>query len=60
MILMDDCLFRLWREQKITTEDALAKAQQPEDLAKRISLVQKGMFDDEEDAGNNAKKSAEH
>ncbi len=58
MVLMDDCLFRLWREQKISTEDALAKAQVPDDLAKRISLAQKGMFDDDQDVADEAKKPA--
>lgn len=54
MILMDDALFKLWRDEKITAEDALGKAQSPDDLAKRIAQAQKGMFDDDEDAADNA------
>ena len=55
MILMDDSLFRLWREEKVTIEDALAKAQSPDDLAKRIANAQKGVFDDEADVADTAK-----
>jgi twitching motility protein PilT len=36
MQLMDDHLFRLWQDEKITLEDALAKSHRPDDLAKRI------------------------
>ena len=56
MQLMDDALFKHWRDQKITMEDALAKAQMADELARRISLAQKGMFDDEEDVANASKK----
>ncbi|MCA9171189.1 MAG: PilT/PilU family type 4a pilus ATPase, partial [Planctomycetales bacterium] len=55
MILMDDSLFNLWRDEKITIEDALAKAQTPDDLAKRIANAQKGIFDDDNDAADGAK-----
>lgn len=49
MALMDDSLFKLWRDEKITSEDALEKANVPDDLAKRIALAKRGMFDDEDD-----------
>jgi twitching motility protein PilT len=49
MRLLDDSLFNLWREEKITIEDALAKSNSPDDLAKRISQARRGMFDDEQD-----------
>lgn len=49
MILMDDALFNHWKNEKITVEDALAKAMTPDDLAKRIANAQKGMFDDDDD-----------
>ncbi|MDG2382593.1 MAG: type IV pilus twitching motility protein PilT [Pirellulaceae bacterium] len=55
MILMDDSLFKLWEAEKVSIEDALAKAQSPDDLAKRISNAQKGMFDDEEDVSDSTK-----
>lgn len=50
MILMDDALFRLWREEKVTTEDVLSKAQNTDELAKRIANARRGNFDDDESA----------
>lgn len=49
MCLMDDSLFKLWRDEKVSLEDALTKAQSPEDLAKRVANAQKGVFDDDEE-----------
>ena len=49
MMLMDDSLFKLWESEKVSIEDALGKAQSPDDLAKRIANAQKGLFDDEAD-----------
>ncbi|HEV7282123.1 MAG TPA: type IV pilus twitching motility protein PilT [Pirellulaceae bacterium] len=37
MQLMDDHLFRLWRDNVVTLEDVLAKSQAPDDLAARIA-----------------------
>ena len=54
MILMDDSLFKLWRDERITIEDALSKAQSVDDLAKRIANAQKGVFDDEADVADGA------
>ena len=50
MILMDDSLFHLWRNEKITAEDALAKSHNPDDLAKRIAAAKRGMFDEDEES----------
>lgn len=50
MQLLDDHLFRLWREEKVSAEEVLMKAQSQDDLAKRIANAQKGMFDDDEEA----------
>jgi twitching motility protein PilT len=50
MILMDDALFRLWREEKVSTEDVLSKAQNTDELAKRIANARRGNFDDDESA----------
>jgi twitching motility protein PilT len=48
MRLLDDDLFRLWNEKKVTEEDVLAKAQNLDELAKRITNAKQGIFDDEE------------
>ena len=41
MMLMDDNLYQHWVDEKITMEDALGKAQQPDVLAKRIASKRK-------------------
>ncbi len=43
MMLMDDNLYQHWVDEKITMEDALSKAQQPDVLAKRIASKRKQM-----------------
>ncbi len=49
MQLLDDHLFRLWREGKVTAEDAMGKAQIADDLKKRILDAKRGIFEDEQD-----------
>ena len=46
MQLMDDHLFRLWKEEKCTLDDVLGKAQNPDELAKRILNYQRGIMED--------------
>lgn len=57
MILMDDALFNHWRNEKVTAEDVLAKAHNPDDLARRIANARRGVFDeapeDQPGAGGN-------
>jgi twitching motility protein PilT len=48
MRLLDDDLFRLWNEKKVTEDDVLAKAQNVDDLAQRIENAKRGVFDDPE------------
>ncbi len=50
MILMDDALFKIWREEKATAEDVLAKSQNPDELARRIANAKRGVFDDDSEA----------
>ena len=49
MQLLDDALFKLWKEEKCDKADVLAKAQLPDELAARIANAERGMFDDEDD-----------
>lgn len=58
MILMDDSLFKLWRDEKCTMEDALAKSHSPADLAARIAAAKRGVFDDDDDVADDAKNAA--
>lgn len=47
MQLMDDALFKLWREEKCTVEEVLSKAQTPDDLARRIVNAKRGIMEDQ-------------
>jgi len=60
MQLLDDHLFRLWTEKKVTEENVLAKAQNLEELAARITNAKRGLFDDEENVVKRAAKEVEH
>jgi twitching motility protein PilT len=51
MQLMDDALFKHWREEKVLIEEVLAKAHNPDDLAKRIVNYQRGIMEDPAAAG---------
>ena len=46
MKLLDDHLFEHWKNEVATKEDALSKANLPEDLAKRIAEAERGVFDE--------------
>ncbi len=46
MKLLDDHLFEHWKNELVTKEDVLAKANTPEDLAKRIAGAERGAFDE--------------
>ena len=48
MILLDDHLFKLWRDKIVTEEDALGKANRVEDLQQRINEYKQGKFTDSE------------
>jgi len=55
MQLLDDHLFRLWNEKKVSEEAVIGRAQSPDDLAMRIANAKRGVFDDEEDIARKAK-----
>jgi twitching motility protein PilT len=46
MQLMDDHLFRLWKEEKCIIEECLSKAHNPDELAKRIVNFQRSGMDE--------------
>src|SRR4029077_2287922 len=49
MFLMDDSLFRLWREGLCEKEEILLKCQKPLELADRIRAAEEGGLDDDDD-----------
>ena len=54
MQLMDDALYKLWRDEKVDMEEALAKSHRPTDLAARIAAAKRGVFDDDQDVADEA------
>jgi twitching motility protein PilT len=52
MQLLDDYLFDLWKDEKVTKEDAMSKANYPEELSQRVEDAQSGMFDDDADVAD--------
>ncbi len=50
MNLLDDALFKLWREEKVLMEEVLMKAANPDALAARIANAKRGIFEDDEEA----------
>ena len=50
MKLLDDHLYEHWKNELVTKEDVLAKANSPDDLAKRIASAERGAFDDDLEA----------
>ena len=46
-----------FNNQKVSQEDAMSKANDPEELAKRIAKAKQGIFDDEEDVQRKAAAS---
>ncbi len=49
MFLLDESLFRLWKEQLVAKEECLLKASKPSELAAKIAMAERGSLDDEEE-----------
>jgi twitching motility protein PilT len=49
MFLLDESLFRLWKEQLCDKEEVLLKAAKPAELAAKIAQAERGMLEDDED-----------
>ena len=45
MQLLDDNLFKLWKDGIIKKEDAILKANRPEDVVERIAKMERGLLD---------------
>ncbi len=56
MQLLDDHLFKLWNEKKVTKENVIAKAQAPDDLAQRIFNAERGIFEELDEGSKKAKQ----
>lgn len=62
MQLLDDHMFKLWREGIVEKKEVLFRANAPDELAAKIARAERGMFDDDEKSqgadGNNLEKSS--
>jgi twitching motility protein PilT len=50
MQLLDDNMFRIWKEGLVDKRDVLLRANNVDELAARIARVERGMFEDEDEA----------
>ena len=49
MQLLDDHLFKLWNEKKVSEADVIAKSQNPDELIARIEKAKRGIYDDDKE-----------
>lgn len=50
MQLLDDHMFRLWRDGIVEKSEILVRANNPDELAAKIARAERGLFEDEEEA----------
>lgn len=48
MFLLDESLFRLWKDGLVEKEEVLMRSSKPAELAAKIAMAEKGIFEDEE------------
>jgi twitching motility protein PilT len=49
MFLLDESLYRLWRDGQVDKEEVLLRSSRPQELAAKIAQYERGMFDEDED-----------
>src|SRR4051794_30711247 len=49
MFLLDESLFRLWKEGMCEKEEVLLKSSRPNELAAKIAQAEKGLYDEDEE-----------
>jgi twitching motility protein PilT len=54
MFLLDESLFRLWKNDICAKEEILLRAQKPSELAAKIAQAEKGILDEEEEFDEDA------
>src|SRR5579871_1701392 len=52
MFLLDESLFRLWKEGLCDKEEVLLKSSKPAELAAKIAQAEKGTYDEDEEGGD--------
>jgi twitching motility protein PilT len=56
MQLLDDHMFKLWKDGLVEKRDILIKANAPDELANKIARVERGLFEDEDEARERGEK----
>lgn len=51
MFLLDESLFRLWKDGVVEKEEALLKSSKPAELAAKIAQAERGAYDEDEEGG---------
>jgi twitching motility protein PilT len=59
MFLLDESLFRLWKEGLCEKEEVLLKSSRPNELAAKIAQAEKGLYDDDEEGGGDEDEDEE-
>lgn len=59
MMLLDDHMFKLWREGLVEKKEILIKANSPDELAAKIARAERGLFEDEEESKRRMGKKGE-
>jgi twitching motility protein PilT len=59
MQLLDDHMFRIWKDGIVDKREVLLRANSPDELANKIARAEKGLFDDDEDARSRAAREKE-
>src|SRR5437899_4378958 len=54
MFLLDDSLFRLWKDGVVEKEEALLKSSKPAELAAKIAQAERGAYEEDEEGGEDA------
>ena len=49
MFLLDESLFKLWRDGLVDKEEVLMRSSKPSDLAAKIAQAERGVYEDEEE-----------
>jgi twitching motility protein PilT len=49
MFLLDECLFKHWKEGLVEKEEVLLRSSKPAELAAKIAQAERGVFDEDED-----------
>jgi len=59
MFLLDESLFRMWRDDQCEKEEVLLKSSRPAELAAKIAQAERGLLDDEEEDGDEEEEEEE-